>query len=488
MRNLILNPQFARFVLVLAGTSIAATTGCGQSATVAPMPPAAAQPGFPAATASPSGAAANPAESVAVAEPTAPEPPRTPATVAEAKAAFDLETFPLYEGADKPSQQCVGGLSYLAKGKTADVYAFLKAQFLKHGFKELPGGFESAESANGTFKKDGFVASASVSNYASNEDPGKVFVYVTNHGNVDPGRLPLPSGTTVVYAGPVTAMHTASGTPEETASAIRKLFLDQGWVSYGMAGDSQIFKQNAIRVTASVGPAPAQGGKTMISYMSEQLSADIPGPTDMIDARYSDSTKQLSFDSAESQDAIFKYYVDTLGAAGWQPTTDKPLEIDWKKVLIFRNEPMDLIEVELTEVDGKTRASVEHQSAAEVAEMDRLIKEEQERLTKAAQEEANRPAAKFTFTLPKGAESIEADANEIKFNVNAGKAGTAFDAIRKQLTDAGWKEDLRTRDANLGNTAFSKDAMSIDVTYVETGILPSEISITGFGVELERAE
>lgn len=487
MLKYILEPQIARIAAMVLGASIAAFTGCGQTATVAPTLPAAAQSDAPAAASSPAGAAVSPGESVVV-EPATPEPARTPATVAEAKAAFDLETFPLYEGADKPSQQCVGGLSYLAKGKTADVYAFLKAQFLKHGFKELPGGFENAESANGTFKKEGFVASASVSNYASNDDPGKVFVYVTNHGNVDPNRLPLPSGTTLVYAGPVTAMHTASGTPEETASEIRKLFLEQGWVPYGMAGDSQIFKQNAIRVTATVGPAPAQGGKTMISYMSEQLSADIPGPADMIDARYSDSTKQLSFDSAESQEAIFKYYVDTLGAAGWQPTTDKPLEIDWKKVLIFRNEPMDLIEVELSDVDGKTRANVEHQSAAEVAEMDRLIKEEQERLTKAAQEEANRPAAKFTFTLPKGAENIEAAANEIQFNVNSGKAGAAFDALRKQLTDDGWKEDLRTRDANLGNAAFSKDAMSIDITYVETGILPSEITITGFGVELERAK
>ena len=34
-----------------------------------------------------------------------------------------------------------------------------------------------------------------------------------------------------------------------TADAFRNLFVAQGWVPYGTAGDSAIFKQNAILAT-----------------------------------------------------------------------------------------------------------------------------------------------------------------------------------------------------------------------------------------------
>ena len=68
----------------------------------------------------------------------------------------------------------------------------------------------------------------------------------------------------------------------------RNLFVGQGWVPYGKAGDTDFFKQNAILVTATVSSAPAQGGKTMIQYSNQLISADIPAPPNVDDLRYVD--------------------------------------------------------------------------------------------------------------------------------------------------------------------------------------------------------
>jgi hypothetical protein len=47
-----------------------------------------------------------------------------------------------------------------------------------------------------------------------------------------------------------------------------------------------MFKQNANVVTATVSSAPAQGGKTMIQYSNQLISADIPAPPNVEDLRY----------------------------------------------------------------------------------------------------------------------------------------------------------------------------------------------------------
>jgi hypothetical protein len=61
-------------------------------------------------------------------------------------------------------------------------------------------------------------------------------------------------------------MYVTEAPVENTKEACRKLLLAEGWVPYGAAGDTQSFKQNAVRLSATVSSAPAQGGKTMISY------------------------------------------------------------------------------------------------------------------------------------------------------------------------------------------------------------------------------
>ena len=79
-----------------------------------------------------------------------------------------------------------------------------------------------------------------------------------------------------------------------TADAIRNLFVAQGWVPYGNAGDTAVFKQNANLATVTVSSAPAQGGKTMIQYSNQLISADIPAPPNVEDLRYVDEPPELN--------------------------------------------------------------------------------------------------------------------------------------------------------------------------------------------------
>jgi len=473
---------------------VSALLGCGAGTPPATAPPAQdAAPASDKAESAPIAAAAQttPAPNDAApdaAKPAAQEPVRTPATVAEAKAAFDLETFPLYEGAENPGPRRLGDLTYHARGKVADIYAFQREKLLGLGFKELPDSSVAEEYASGTFARDGYRVSVSVSNTGAADGEERINVYLFNHGNVDPSRLPVPEDCKPFYSGPANALFLTEKPVDETVAAIGKLLKDQGWVPYGSAGDTHYYRQNAIRLNATIGSAPAQGGKTMISFSSEQMSAELPGPPEMTDAQYSDATKTLMFDINQSEQELAQYYRETSTPLGWTATTDNPIEIDWKKVLIFRNEAKDLMELETSVVDGKTRAELKYQTAAEVAEIDRQVKAEQERRRKEMEEEASRPKPTVAIAIPRGAENIEVATNEISFQVGAKKAKEAFDAIRKQLTDDGWEEEQLTQDANLGHASFKKGDSSLTVTFVETGILPSELTITGFGVEVTRAE
>jgi hypothetical protein len=166
------------------------------------------------------------------------------------------------------------------------------------GWKELPNSSVTEQSASGMFSRNGFVVFVSVT---PNGD-GSLQVRLQNQGNVKPGKLPVPPNAKPVYVGDSTAMYETEAAVPATVDACRNLFVAQGWVPYGDAGDSAMFKQNANLVTATVSSAPAQGGKTMIQYSNQLISADIPVPPNVEDLRYVDEPPELTFATA-NQDA-----------------------------------------------------------------------------------------------------------------------------------------------------------------------------------------
>ena len=426
-----------------------------------------------------------------------PEAIKTPATVEQAAKVLDLATFPLMDGAKSAESRHVANLSYVAPGDQKKALEFHRKTFVAQGWKELPNSTISDESASAMFARDGFVVSLSVIPFEANG----VSVRLLNLGNVKPGKLPVPPDAKPVYVGEPTAMYSTDAAVPATADACRKLFVAQGWTLYGKAGDSDFFKQNAILATATVSSAPAQGGKSMIQYSNQLISADIPAPPNVEDLRYVDEPPELTF-ATTNQDAIVDFYRKTLAAAGWKSTMDKMVDVDEKPTMIFRNPTKEMITlaVPYDYGSGKLGVSVRFQSATELAERDREMKEMAPRLraeaeAKAAKEakeaaelaEKNKPP-KVAVTLPADAKNVKQTSDSIKFTLGKGKAKAAIESFRGQFRDAGWKEEHASMAAMAGTLSFSKEGGgSVTVTYSDTGFMPTEISLSAFRAELEAA-
>jgi len=423
---------------------------------------------------------------------------KTPATVEQAAKVLDLSTFPLMDGAKSAESRHVANLSYVAPGDPKKALEFNRKTFTAQGWKELPNSTISDDSASAMFARDGFVVALSVIPFETNG----VSVRLQNLGNVKPGKLPVPPGVKPVYVGDPTAMYTTDAAVPATAEAIRNLFIAQGWVPYGKAGDSDYFKQNAILAMATVSSAPAQGGKTMIQYSSQLISADIPALPGVEDLRYVDEPPELTFATSANKEAIADSYRKTLANAGWKSTMDKLVDIDEKPTMIFRNPANDMLTLWMSGgPNDNLLVSVRFQSAAEIAELDRKVKEEAPKLRAAAEAKAAEEAKEAAELaeknkVPKVAVSLPADANDvqqtndsIKFTLDKGKAKTAVDLLRAQFRNAGWKEEFASLGKMAGTLSFSKEGgQSVTITYSDTGFMPSEVTVSLVRAEFEAAE
>ena len=418
---------------------------------------------------------------------------KTPATVEQVARILDLSTFPLMDGAKSAESRHVANLSYVAPGDANKALEFHRKAFVAQGWKELPNSTVSDQSASAMFGRDGFVVALSVIPFEANG----VSVRLQNLGNVKPGKLPVPPGSKPVYVGDATAMYSTDAAVPATADAIRNVFVAQGWVPYGKAGDSDFFKKNAILATATVSSAPAQGGKTAIQYTNQLISSDIPAPQGVEDLRYVDEPPELTF-ATTNQDTVVDFYRTTLATTGWKSTMDKMVDVDEKPTMIFRNPAKDMLTLSITGVhDGKLLGSVRFQSAAEIAELDRRIKEEAPKLRAAAEAKAAKEAAelaernkvpKIAVTLPVDAKDVKQTKDEIKFAIAKGKAKAAVESLRAQFRDAGWKEDVASLERMAGTLLLSKgDGQSVTISYSDTGFMPSEVSVSAMRAELEAA-
>jgi hypothetical protein len=96
---------------------------------------------------------------------------------------------------------------------------------------------------------------------------------------------------------------------------------------------------------------------------------------------------------------------------------------------------------------------------------------------------------KVAVTLPADAKVVKQTNDSIKFTVGKGKAKAAVEFFRKQFRDAGWKEKFASMAGLSGAASFSKeDGQSVTVTYTDTPISPSEVSLSAFRAELEAQQ
>ncbi len=403
----------------------------------------------------------------------------SPATSQQARAVLDLEKLPLFDKAENPEQH-LAAVHYAAPGELRKVAEFHLQQFKNLGWKELPPVTVTDQYASAAFTKNGYVVSFSAFPQGS-----KVSVSITNHGNVAPASLPVPPGTKPLYSGPQAAMHLAESSQEETQAAVRKLLIAAGWLPYGEAGDALFFRQNAVRLTASISLAPAQENKPVISYSTVLVRRELPVPTENVEqVSYSDQPLQVGFDAQMSEEEVVAYYKEELTPSGWTPTTAQANKIDFEKFLIFLDESKDLMEIKLRDLgEGKTRVLLRFQTAAEVAAEEARLKEA---LAKKRANE-NKPLPKLSITLPAMAKNVQADKAIIEFTLAAGTAQDSVATIREALRTAGWKEEVTINEALAGAATFSKDGQSISLSYTDPGFIPAEVELRAIGVELEAA-
>lgn len=316
-------------------------------------------------------------------------PAADPATPEQAAKVFDISKLPLLPKHDDPNQFRVAGLSYQAKASIKEAAEFHMKQILAAKFKELPGGYVTDQTASYVFGRDGYTLSLVVSESGTS---GMAFINLINHGNVDLTKLPLPKGAKLLYGGPASAIFTTTDSVEKTTTDVQELLAKAGWTTYGGGKPVYIFRNHGVLLTAMIDSAPAQMGKTSISYSTQLASVELPAPNESQQIQYSDNLTQLYFETTLAEADLVKFYRDSLASAGWEATTDNPIKDGFESFIIFRNTKKDLLNIQLRDIgEGKLRIVLRHQTAAEVAEEELRFKEA---LDKKKKEEAEEKAGK----------------------------------------------------------------------------------------------
>jgi len=349
-----------RFGLVASGVALSLLlecVGCGQGA--------------------PSGDASAAQAAAGKAKPSAPN--ATPPTVAEAAKVLDLRKLQLAAGSENPGGRSVARLVYQAKGSPRQVYGLHQKQLTDAGWEIGPNESITDESANGSFAHDGYTLSLQASQVAGEEKP-ETMVFASNHGNLTLSTLPKPANSKVLYEFPVSMAYVTPDGVEPVVAAIEKSLLANGWETYGTAGDTRFYRKNAIRLLVTVAAAPAQEGKSVVTYFTELLSAELPAPADAKAVQYSEPPVQLYVEYAGDLLAADKWYREQLGKLGWEPTLDRPTEQGFESFVIYRNKAGEMLEINFRPVDDFTRLTLKFTTAEEFAEMEKRWDEQKKKL------------------------------------------------------------------------------------------------------------
>jgi hypothetical protein len=419
---------------------------------------------------------------------------QVPATVAEAAKAIDLAAFPLMPGSATKAPRRLANLDYNARSDVRGAYAFQKKTLEERGFKELPGGYLSDQSCSGSFGKDGFTISVSTIPASGQDATGIVSVRLANHGNVDVTKLPVPPGSKLLYSFPTATAYVTAKSVKETSAALRALLTAKGWEPYGTAGDSLYFKQNAVKLSVWPSAAPAQGGKTMIQFSTELMSVDLPAPPTYLAVAYADTTQALSIEVDMTAEQLATFYKEALGKAGWKSTTEKPVKIDFRDMMIFRNDAKDIATLMMNKLNGKLHANLDQKTEAEFEEEIRLAKaEEAKRKAKSAlyakmeAEKAAKERVSVAITVPENAKELRRTKDELEFKLAGGEALAAVKTIHADLVKKGWKGKEPAFEPMAGTVALEKKAgSSLVILYVDTGFGDAKVTITTFGADFEE--
>lgn len=405
-----------------------------------------------------------------------------PATAAQAASVLDLTSFPVVN----PDTDADAGLitsliasqSYPAKGNVIDVAKKIQAELVKKGFTEAAGASITADYASATHVGRGFTINLTV---FPGSKPNQSQVTIQNLGNVDLSKLPVPTGSKLLYAMPAIAAYAANSPVDKAKTEIQQLLRAQGWEPFGDTTSSFYVKKNAIRLQVMITEAPGLDGKTSIQFSSEQLSVDLPAPPAFVSLQFTDSTGRMLLDSEQSQEEVVSYFKKSLGQIQWKPTTENTVRIGYEDCLIFRNDKKEMIEIKFRQVEGKTRADLRYQTAKQFAEDEKKADAQIAELKKKREAEMERKKnpTKIEITAPAQSTASAAGNNKsIDFTTKSGTAKASLQAWMKNQEAEGWKKKVTIDTKEAGDFTLEKDGIEINASFIDPGFIPGSITIS----------
>ena len=405
------------------------------------------------------------------------EPPVNPATAEQAAAVLNLADFPLVEGANESPNRDIAAQSYTARSTVKAAFGSLQESFAERKWMVMGDPYVSEDTCSLTLQKQGYVVTLVV----FKQDPESVSITIQNLGNVDLSKLPVPKAVKPFYKTTANVAYLSDESTAQIRAEARKLLLADGWESYGETDETFDVKKNAVALSVRVSQAPAQDNKTVITYATQLMSMDLPAPPDAKDVHYSDSNRGLYVETSLSQDEVIQFYRERLAKNGWKPTTEKTFKLEIYEAMIFRNKLQEMLTLKLIDFEGKTRATIEYRSPEQLARIEKQLKEDRARL----QARKDSPKSTVVVKPPKNASVEKNTKQEIEFHVKRG-AKMYVDTLAAEFKKDGWTVGKTVAEELAGEYTFSKNEMELHVSYLDTGILPGEITISVFrGAELE---
>lgn len=410
---------------------------------------------------------------------------QSPASVQAAASVIDFSRFKPLGNEPKMLESVTASQRYETGGKVTDIAKLVTDKLKSDGWKELDGTYTSPEMASASFTKSQFVIVLSVSPASPGSKDARSIVSLSNLGNLDWSKLPIPKGWTSTYTMPSMAMYQASVAPEKAKQDLQNALTQAGWTPYGDAIGSSYYRKEAIKLMASIQAAPTAPGSSMIQFTSEQLSYVFPIPESITQLQHTDSLLNILFDTSLSRDKVNEFYRDELKQKGWVATTDKPILERKQELTFFVNDAKERLELVVSEVEGKTRVKVRYVTAAQAAEENQKASAAAE-AAKAKNETrmADAKAKEETELLIDasiGAKPSKSDNKSATWSLTSGQGAAMAKKLIAALEKDGWKAKQNVAQKEAGDFDLQKGEFRLRLSYIDPGFIPAELELQVFG-------
>lgn len=161
---------------------------------------------------------------------------------------------------------------------------------------------------------------------------GAALAQGSNYDGLDTTKLPRVPGYKEIYAFPHSTSFTTADSVADTAETVTKVLMAEGWKPYekpfsAKAQNPQMeilnFKRGKEALSAFIVVAPAQGGRTSVSYSALVSANDLPFPKDAINIAFDPDRPYLSCITGETLEQTLDFFRDELGVLGWSPWSIK---------------------------------------------------------------------------------------------------------------------------------------------------------------------